>query len=98
MLSQIDPTLVSFCDKISEQGGPVQVPGDIGGFFEMSAEPVVQLVSVTRASARLRNVQPELNLSQSYEALKRTKKMSENEQEGMDSNEFTLLWVNTLSM
>ncbi|CAA6668290.1 unnamed protein product [Spirodela intermedia] len=80
MLSQMDPALVTFCDKIAEQGGPVPVPDDVGG-FGLSSEPVVQLAAVTRTSARLRNVQPELNLSQSYEALRRAKKSAENEQE-----------------
>uniref|UniRef100_A0A0A9G2Y6 Brd103 n=1 Tax=Arundo donax TaxID=35708 RepID=A0A0A9G2Y6_ARUDO len=37
-------------------------------------------------SARLRNVQPEVNLSQSYEVLKRQKKSTENEQ-GMTKDE-----------
>lgn len=82
MLSQMDPALVTFCDKIAEQGGPVPAPDDLGGFC-LSSEPVVQLAAVTRTSARLRNVQPELNLSQSYEALKRAKKSAENDQEGM---------------
>jgi len=46
----------------------------------LQAAPVTQLVSGTRISARLRNVQPEVNLSQSYEVLKRQKKSAENEQ------------------
>ncbi|KAJ6959209.1 hypothetical protein NC653_037501 [Populus alba x Populus x berolinensis] len=42
-----------------------------------SSTPVVQLGTVTRTSARLRNVQPDVNLDQSYEALKRQKKNAE---------------------
>lgn len=69
----MDPALVAYCDKIAAQGGPVHVPDDLGGSIFPST-PVVQLAAVTRASARLRNVQPEVNLDQSYEALKRQKK------------------------
>ncbi|KAK6930581.1 AAA ATPase, AAA+ lid domain [Dillenia turbinata] len=72
MLSQMDPALVTFCEKIPAQGGPVHVPEDLTG--TTPATPIVQLATVTRASARLRNVQPEVNLDQSYEALKRPKK------------------------
>uniref|UniRef100_A0A0E0B5B0 Bromo domain-containing protein n=1 Tax=Oryza glumipatula TaxID=40148 RepID=A0A0E0B5B0_9ORYZ len=79
MLSQMDPSLVSFCDKIAEQGGPLQVTDD-GDSSILQAAPVAQLVSGTRMSARLRNVQPEVNLSRSYEALKRQKKSTETEQ------------------
>ena len=73
MLSQMDPALVAYCDKIAVQGGPVQLPDEIGG-FAFPSTPVVQLGTSTRMSARLRNVQPEVNMDQSYEALKRTKK------------------------
>ncbi|KAK9141301.1 hypothetical protein Scep_010982 [Stephania cephalantha] len=76
MLSQMDPALVSFCDKIAAQGGPMQLPEDMEG-FTLPATPVVQMATVTRASARLRNVQPEVNISQSYEALRRSKKIVE---------------------
>ncbi|RLN35577.1 hypothetical protein C2845_PM03G03100 [Panicum miliaceum] len=79
MLSQMDPSLVSFCDKIASQGGPLQVVDDEDSSI-LQAAPVAQLVSGTRISARLRNVQPEVNLSQSYEVLKRQKKSAENEQ------------------
>ncbi|KAK6279372.1 hypothetical protein POUND7_019639 [Theobroma cacao] len=72
MLSQMDPALVAYCDKIAVQGGPAHMPDDIG-VSTLPLLPVVQLGTVTRASARLRNVQPEVNL-QSYEALKRPKK------------------------
>ena len=70
MLSQMDPALVAYCDKIAAQGGPAHMPDDLG---LSPSVPVVQLGTVTRASARLRNFQPEANL-QSYEALKRPKK------------------------
>ncbi|KAJ6690982.1 AAA DOMAIN-CONTAINING [Salix koriyanagi] len=76
MLSQMDPALVTYCDKIAVQGGPVQIPDDFGGSIFPST-PVVQLGTNTRTSARLRNVQPDVNLDQSYEALKRPKKTSD---------------------
>ncbi|KAL6342555.1 hypothetical protein AAG906_012410 [Vitis piasezkii] len=73
MLSQMDPALVAFCEKIAAQGGPAHMPDELGGSV-FTPTPVVQMATVTRASARLRNVQPEVNLDQSYEALKRPKK------------------------
>ncbi|KAF9663237.1 hypothetical protein SADUNF_Sadunf17G0017500 [Salix dunnii] len=76
MLSQMDPALVTYCDKIAVQGGPVQIPDDLGGSIFPST-PVVQLGTNTRTSARLRNVQPDVNLDQSYEALKRPKKTTD---------------------
>ncbi|KAF6161280.1 hypothetical protein GIB67_009167, partial [Kingdonia uniflora] len=82
MLSQMDPALITYCDKISAQGGPVEPPDDIGGLV-FPTTPVVQLPSVTRTSARLRHVQPEVNLSQSYEALKRQKKNMDTDQPGI---------------
>lgn len=73
MLSQMDPALVAFCEKISEDGGPLTLPEDIFGPSFQNV-PVVQTATMTRASARLRHVQPEVNVNQSYEALKRPKK------------------------
>lgn len=73
MISQMDPSLVAYCEKIASQGGPTHVP-DIFGDSLLPMTPVVQLGTATRASARLRNVQPEVNLDQSYEVLKRPKK------------------------
>ncbi|KAG5530837.1 hypothetical protein RHGRI_025711 [Rhododendron griersonianum] len=73
MLSQMDPALVAFCEKIAAEGGPMPVPDELAG-SSFPTTTVVQLASVTRASARLRNVQPDVNLDQSYEALKRPKK------------------------
>ncbi|KAL0326315.1 UNVERIFIED_CONTAM: ATPase family AAA domain-containing protein [Sesamum radiatum] len=61
--------LGAFCDKIADEGGPVSLPVDIGG-SAVTQTPVIQMMSITRASARLRNVQPEVNLDQSYEAIK----------------------------
>ncbi|KAJ6866127.1 hypothetical protein NC652_037621 [Populus alba x Populus x berolinensis] len=43
---------------------------------------IEKLGTVTRTSARLRNVQPDVNLDQSYEALKRQKKNAEATQAG----------------
>lgn len=79
MISQMDPALVSSCDKIAAQGGPVHLPDDIGG-LGIPSVPVVQLATVTRSSARLRHAQPEVNLSRSYEALKKPRKNADNEQ------------------
>lgn len=73
MLSQMDPALVAYCDKIASQGGPLHIPEELRG-STFPSTPVVQLGTMTRVSARLRNVQPEVNLDQSYEALKRPKK------------------------
>lgn len=75
MLTQIDPTLISFCDKIAAQDPCQQLADEV---------PVVQLAAVTRASARLRNVQPEVNLTQSYEVLKRQKKHTDNDHTGIE--------------
>ncbi|CAD6225053.1 unnamed protein product [Miscanthus lutarioriparius] len=60
------------------KGGPQQVVDDEDNSI-LQAAPVAQLVSGTRLSARLRSVQPEVNVSQSYEVLKRQKKSAENE-------------------
>ena len=73
MLSQMDPALVAFCEKIAEDGGPLSLPEDIAG-SSFQHVPIVQMATMTRASARLRHVQPEVNVDQSYEALKRPKK------------------------
>lgn len=73
MLSQMDPALVAFCDKIAADGGPMPVPAELA-CSSFPTTPVVHLATNTRASARLRNAQPEVNLDQSYEALKRSKK------------------------
>lgn len=85
MLSQMDPALVAYCDKIATQGGPMHVPDDMGG-STFPSTPVVQLGTVTRASARLRNVQPDVNLDQSYEALKRPKKNADVAQAGIETS------------
>lgn len=76
MLSQMDPALVAYCEKIASQGGPVQLSDELGD-STFPATPVVLLGQSTRMSARLRHVQPEVNMNQSYEVLKRTKKIAE---------------------
>ncbi|CAN8295390.1 unnamed protein product [Cochlearia groenlandica] len=76
MLSQMDPALLTYCDKIVAQGGPSQIPDDLSGSI-LGLAPVVQIGTVTRASARLRNVQPEVNLDRDYEGLKKPKKTVE---------------------
>ncbi|KZV40898.1 ATPase family AAA domain-containing protein [Dorcoceras hygrometricum] len=73
MLSQMDPSLVAFCDKLADEGGPISLPDDAGE-DALPQTPVVQMTAVTRASARLRNVQPECNLDQGHEGFKRPKK------------------------
>lgn len=73
MLSQMDPALMAFCEKIAAEGGPMPVPEEFAG-SSFPSTTVVHLATVTRVSARLRNVQPEVNLDQSYESLKRPKK------------------------
>ncbi|XP_047319146.1 ATPase family AAA domain-containing protein At1g05910 isoform X2 [Impatiens glandulifera] len=84
MLSQMDPALISFCEKITAEGGPTPIPDELEDGSIFPTIPVVQLATaVTRASARLRNVQPEVNLDQSYEALKRPpKKTTDAAEEG----------------
>ncbi|XP_075088821.1 ATPase family AAA domain-containing protein At1g05910 isoform X1 [Nicotiana tabacum] len=79
MLSQMDPALVAFCEKIAAEGGPVSVPDELGE-YALSQTPVLQLTTMTRASARLRNVQPEVSLDKSYEAPKRHKKQVDSAQ------------------
>lgn len=82
MISQMDPALVTYCDKIATQGGPAHIPDNLGASI-LPLTPVVQLGTATRASARLRNVQPEVNLDQSYDALKRPKKSADTTHTGM---------------
>ncbi|KAL6576378.1 hypothetical protein OROHE_000159 [Orobanche hederae] len=82
MLSQMDPSLAAFCDKIADGGGPVPLSDDIGG-TALPQNPVVQMMSVTRASGLFHNVQPEANLDQRYEAIKRPKKNQDASQTGI---------------
>lgn len=82
MLSQMDPALVAYCDKIASQGGPVHLSDELGD-STFPSTPVVQLGTATRMSARLRHVQPEVNMDQSYEALKRNKKIADVVQGGI---------------
>lgn len=76
MLSQMDPALLTYCDKIAAEGGPSQIPDDLSGSI-LGLAPVVQMGTVTRTSARLRNVQPEVNLDRDYEGLKKPKKTTD---------------------
>ncbi|GLJ11486.1 hypothetical protein SUGI_0168610 [Cryptomeria japonica] len=101
MLSQLDPALVAFCDKIAAQGGPTRLSEDSTTNFPSNpvaqpvhittrlsedsttnfpSNPVAQPVHITRASECLRNVQPDMNVSQSYEVLKRSKQNSDPDQ------------------
>ncbi|RRT69858.1 hypothetical protein B296_00012787 [Ensete ventricosum] len=68
MLSQMDPALVSFCDNIAAQGGPLLLADDVEE-LNVPTAPVVQLANVPR-SAQLCNVQLDVNLVQSYEVIK----------------------------
>uniref|UniRef100_UPI0019D4288C hypothetical protein n=1 Tax=Vibrio vulnificus TaxID=672 RepID=UPI0019D4288C len=61
---------------------PTQVPDELVDSI-LPSTPVLQQGTVTRAGARLLNVQPEVNLDQSYEALKRPKKNAEGEHAAM---------------
>ena len=96
MLSQMDPALVAYCDKIAAQGGPMHLPDDMVG-STFPSNPVVQLGTVTRVSARLRNVQPEVNLDQSYEALKRQKKNADAAHAGIKTFVVVMLLVLSLN-
>lgn len=65
MLSQIDKDLVAQCDAILARGGPLKLNGsELAGALN---PPVAQPAYVTRVSARLRGVQPEINVSQTVE-------------------------------
>ncbi|OIV99431.1 hypothetical protein TanjilG_17241 [Lupinus angustifolius] len=86
MLSQMDPALVAYCDKIASQGGPANLPDELRD-STFPATPVVQLGTATRMSARLRNVQPDVNVDRSYEALKRTKKNTDVVQAAEDKSQ-----------
>ncbi|KMZ60086.1 26S protease regulatory subunit 7 [Zostera marina] len=87
MLSQIDPSLISFCDKIAAQGGPIPLPNDTR-LFSFPPAPVVQQVPAIGTGTQ-RNVQPEANFSQSYESLKISKKSCDPDQNqaGTDSGQ-----------
>ncbi|KAJ0244975.1 ATPase family AAA domain-containing protein [Hirschfeldia incana] len=76
MLSQMDPALLTYCDKIAAEGGPAQIPDDLSGSI-LGLAPVVQMGTVTRSSARLRNVQPEVNIEREHEGLKKPKKTAD---------------------
>jgi SpoVK/Ycf46/Vps4 family AAA+-type ATPase len=94
MLSQMDPALVSFCEKIEAEGGPViDLSDELLAGLQQQQPPSTHDVSnnninqmgisstVIRSSARLRNVQPEVNLDQTFDALKqRSKKNSVSEE------------------
>eukprot|EP00850_Spirogloea_muscicola_P006421 SM000030S11430 [mRNA] locus=s30:604860:611122:+ [translate_table: standard] len=75
MLSQMDPTLVAFCDEIASRGGPFLYP-------EQSKEDGKEASILgqkdgrgaarpARASARLRGVQAQVNLHQALEQVTR---------------------------
>jgi hypothetical protein len=72
----MDPALLTYCDKIAAEGGPSLIPDDLSGSI-LGLAPVVQMGTVTRTSARLRNVQPEVNLDRDYEGLKKPKKTTD---------------------
>ncbi|XP_048599426.1 ATPase family AAA domain-containing protein At1g05910 isoform X1 [Brassica napus] len=76
MLAQMDPALLTYCDKIAAEGGPAQIPDDLSGSI-LGLAPVVQMGTVTRSSARLRNVQPEVNIDRDHEGLKKPKKTAD---------------------
>ncbi|KAL1543952.1 ATPase family AAA domain-containing protein [Salvia divinorum] len=88
MLSQMDPSLVTFCDKIAEEGGPISLPVEDG--TTLPQPPVTQMMLMTRASARLRNVQPEVNLNQSYEPTRKPKKQSDASQAAEEGSDLDL--------
>ncbi|KAF2558308.1 hypothetical protein F2Q68_00012965 [Brassica cretica] len=76
MLAQMDPALLTYCDKIAAEGGPSQIPDDLSESI-LGLAPVVQMGTVTRASARLRNMQPEVNIDRDHEGLKKPKKTAD---------------------
>ena len=76
MLAQMDPALLTYCDKIAAEGGPSQIPDDLSESI-LGLAPVVQMGTVTRASARLRNMQPEVNIDRDHEGFKKPKKTAD---------------------
>lgn len=91
MLAQMDPALLTYCDKIAAEGGPAQIPDDLSGSI-LGLAPVVQMGTVTRSSARLRNVQPEVNIDRDHEGLKKPKKTADAASTGnATANEYMVL-------
>ncbi|KAJ7543313.1 hypothetical protein O6H91_09G032800 [Diphasiastrum complanatum] len=74
MLSQMDPALVAYCDTIAAHGGPLRLSQ--GGSNAMTHSILTQPSSGIRTSARLRGFQPDLNVTQTYEALLRRPRRS----------------------
>ncbi|EPS64051.1 hypothetical protein M569_10731, partial [Genlisea aurea] len=64
MLTQMDPTLVAYCDKIADEGGPVPLLDD-AQMMPGPAQQQPQSPVLTRASARLRNVNVDEELTKS---------------------------------
>ena len=74
MLSQIDKDLVTQCDAISARGGPLKL--NVKDLENTHDESVSQLTNAPRVSARLRGVQPEIDLSQTPEVHARRSRRS----------------------
>ena len=74
MLSQIDKDLVTQCDAISARGGPLKL--NVKDLENTHDESVAQLTNAPRVSARLRGVQPEIDLSQTPEVHARRSRRS----------------------
>ncbi|KAH7284708.1 hypothetical protein KP509_34G067200 [Ceratopteris richardii] len=87
MLSQIDKDLVSQCEKIVARGGPIKLDAklsgnELAGSFSAPVNVPPSNNSV-RVSARLRGVQPGINLSQTGEVhVRRSRRTSEGETAG----------------
>ena len=45
MLSQMDPALVSYCDKIAAQAGPMHLPDDMAGVILLLSHHLTLLCS-----------------------------------------------------
>lgn len=73
MLSQLDPTLVKQTDEIAVRGGPVAAPPSK---FNITAHPRFAPPPVARTSARLRGVQPNVDVHNSPE-IRRARRGSE---------------------
>ena len=74
MLSQIDKDLVTQCDAISARGGPLKL--NVKDLENTHDESMSQLTNAPRVSARLRGVQPEIDLSQTPEVHARRSRRS----------------------
>lgn len=76
MLAQIDKDLVTQCEAILDRGGPLKLDAKLSGTGSFIPPAVQPSYATTRVSARLRGVQPEIDVSQTAEVLVRRSRRS----------------------